>query len=106
MALKQRRKRAGGKPFAKGRPKTGGRQKGVQNKATREIKDFARALFERPAYQARVRREWDKGTLPPQVQLVLLYYGFGKPKETIAHEGGDVPMRFTLTLDNRKQLGA
>jgi hypothetical protein len=61
-----------------------GRKPGIPNKATREIKTFCQALFERPRYQERIKRQWDAGELPAEVEKLLLYYAFGKPATSIA----------------------
>lgn len=75
--------RGPGRKFKKGE---GGRPKGVPNKATREIKEVARGLLEAPEYLAALKRRLAKGTAGP-VEVTLYHYGYGKPKETVAHEG-------------------
>jgi hypothetical protein len=59
---------------------------GAPHEATAEIeiKAFCRDLFARPAYQARIRQQWDAGTLPPALETLLLHYAFGKPAPTVA----------------------
>jgi hypothetical protein len=78
-----------GIPFRKGQsgnPK--GRQKGVPNKATKEIRELARALFDE-AYWKRVKARIDSGDLPPALEQTFLAYGYGKPKETVEVSGPD-----------------
>ena len=57
-----------------------GRPKGVPNKATREIKEAARALLERPAYLVSLRRRVDAGEAP-HMETLLHHYAYGKPKD-------------------------
>jgi hypothetical protein len=66
------------KPPAAGK----GRPKGALNKATREIKDFARALLESDSYRESLRRRVESGRAP-HMETLLHYYGYGKPKETV-----------------------
>jgi hypothetical protein len=74
----------------------GGRPKGVLNKATREIKDFARKFLESPDYVDGMKRRVIAGRAP-HVEVLLFHYGYGKPKETVALEGKIPP--FVLKLD-------
>lgn len=73
-------------PFKKGE---GGRQKGVLNKATRDIKAFAQDWLTDPAYLESLRIRLLNGEAP-HIETLLYHYGYGKPKETLALEG---PMR-------------
>lgn len=75
--------------FGKGRLPTG-RPKGVPNKATREIKEAARAFLENPEGLARLKEQYEAGTLNPSILIRYMDYAYGKPKETIEHQ---VPMR-------------
>lgn len=70
----------------KGTPKTGGRKKGTPNKATVEIKAFAREFLARPAYRKSLQRRVDAGKAP-HMEPLLHYYAHGKPKETFSAEG-------------------
>lgn len=64
-----------------------GRPKGVPNKVTREAKDFAESVLHSPLVQARILYDAERGRLPPPVLTILMSYAWGKPKETIRHEG-------------------
>jgi hypothetical protein len=77
--------RAGGRP--KGLPKTGGRKKGVVNKVTREVRDWARALFEDPQVQAKTLSMMQDMTIPSGIYNELLHYAYGKPKEMVELSG-------------------
>ena len=66
--------------------KTGGRQKGVPNKATRQIKEELDRLFT-PAYFADLPARLASGKLAPQIEAKLLAYKFGEPKQTHEHSG-------------------
>lgn len=61
------------RPGKSGNP--AGRQAGVPNKVTIEMKAFAQSLFAEPKYQARVRRQCIDGTLAPQIETLLLLVG-------------------------------
>lgn len=76
-------------PFRKGQ---GGRKKGVINKATREIKDFARNILERPEYIASLKRRLDKGDAP-HMETLLHHYAYGKPREGM-DVSGEIVMRW------------
>ena len=67
--------------------KTGGRQKGTPNKATREAKAFCASIIENPRYQRHLRERVHKGTLPPALEAMLWHYAYGVPKQTVAVEG-------------------
>jgi hypothetical protein len=59
-----------------------GRPKGVQNKATREIKEAAKSLVERPEYVASLQQRIDEGKAP-HMETLLFHYAYGKPKDTV-----------------------
>jgi hypothetical protein len=69
--------------FAKGRQKIGGRQKGVVNAVTVEIKAMARSLVTDPAYVRALRKRLLAGDAGP-VEPILYYYAFGRPKYEVA----------------------
>jgi hypothetical protein len=70
-----------------GNPK--GRQKGIPNKATIEIKEFCRGVLTSSKYRASLRARIADGRLPAAIESLMWYYAYGKPKETIELEGGD-----------------
>lgn len=90
---KDARRRGRGRPFEKGKPRpaNAGRRKGTPNKATTEIRQFCRSLLEDPVYQANLRKKLRALRLHPSVHVIIHHYAYGKPKETIKHEG-DVPV--------------
>jgi len=63
-----------------------GRPKGVPNKATLEIKEFARAVLSSPEYIASLTKRLQAGKAP-HMETLLNYYAHGKPKEQIEHSG-------------------
>jgi len=80
------KRRRVGRPF---QPNNPGRPKGALNKTTRDIQQAARAILESPEYVAALKQRLVDGTAGAMEPL-MHYYGYGKPKETIAHE---IPMR-------------
>ena len=68
------------------RQKTGGRKKGTPNKATKEIKTFARKCLSRPEYIASLKRRLDKGDAP-HMETLLHHYAYGKPREGVDFSG-------------------
>ena len=80
--------------FVKGDPRAG-RPKGVKNKATIEIRDFARAILDSEAYQKSLARRVVDGTLAPGIEALIYHYAYGKPKEIVEHTGPDGgPLKF------------
>lgn len=71
----------------------GGRPKGVPNKATREIKEFATALISSRDYVESLKRRIERGTAP-HMETLLFHYAHGKPKETTQIDG-EVHLRVT-----------
>jgi hypothetical protein len=68
-----------GRPFTNGNP-GGGRPKGAQNKATMEIKEFARNFLMSDRYRRTLERRILAGTAP-QIEVLLHHYAFGKPTD-------------------------
>jgi hypothetical protein len=65
-----------------------GRPPGVLNKVTREIKTAAKAIVEDMDYVDSLKRRVKAGRAP-HMETLLFHYAYGKPKETVKHEGGD-----------------
>lgn len=86
-----------GKPFQPGDPRAG-RKRGALNRATREIREVARGLLERPEYVAKLKERLDAGTAGA-VEPLLYHYGYGKPKETVAVEGPVPPFILKVEPD-------
>lgn len=75
--------------MAKGK-KTGGRQKGVPNKATPEIQELARQVTTgNPTYWANLKERLEEGKASPAVEAAMLAYAHGRPPETMKHVGPD-----------------
>jgi len=85
-----------GRPFVKGDPRAG-RPKGLPNYATREIKAWAENFLSSPEYVASAEKRVKQGKAP-HLEVLWHHYAYGKPKETIHHEG-KVPA-FILKLDD------
>src|SRR6188508_920310 len=75
--------------WEKGRAKTGGRLPGVPNQATRDIRAIAQGLIEDADYQASLKARLLKGS-SPQLEVLLHYYAYGKPKTEISVEDRSV----------------
>jgi len=79
------------KPGTKGGPKVpgSGRRAGTPNQATVAIKTLARSLtLEDPQYVRQLRKSLRDGTCPVPLQIQLLHYGFGVPKEAAKESEG------------------
>lgn len=69
-----------GRPFRNGNP-GGGRPKGVPNKTTQEIKEFARSVLMSDRYRRSLVQRIETGKAP-HMEVLLHHYAFGKPKHT------------------------
>jgi hypothetical protein len=64
-----------------------GRPKGALNKTTVAMKEISRGILEQPEALDVMKRQARAGRLNPAIHIALMHYAYGKPKETIAHEG-------------------
>ena len=62
--------------------KDGGRKMGTPNKATVEVRAWARGVVEDPQVHATTLDLARSGRLAPAVLIELLHYAYGKPKDT------------------------
>ena len=76
--------------------KTGGRKKGVPNKATQEIREELAKVVTEDYFSALPARLAD-GKMAPALEVKLLAYRFGEPQQTLkltGEDGGPVLVRF------------
>ncbi len=81
--------------FKPGHKKVGGRKKGGLNKATRDIRDMARALVEDQDYQASLQSRLRAGQAS-HMETLLHQYAYGKPKETVEVQSGKRPLEIIV----------
>ena len=84
------RRKAGAGPgrWTKGRSgNPAGRQPGIPNKATADIRDFCRILLADKAYQQGFITAFRDGTLPPRLEEMVWHYGHGRPPQSIDVKG-------------------
>ncbi len=72
--------------FRAGHGRAGGRQKGIPNKVTREVRAAARRLVADREYRRNLRERLRAGTAG-QMEVVLWQYAYGKPKDAQGHDG-------------------
>jgi hypothetical protein len=66
--------------------KTGGRQRGQPNKVTAAVRQAATEIVRDTGYRAALRRRLIRGDLPPQVEVLLWHYAYGRPTQTARAE--------------------
>lgn len=86
----------------KGTPKTGGRKRGTPNKATVQIKEWAREFVEDAEGRAKLLEQYRAGQLNPTILTLVMHYAHGKPKEQVELTGADGgALTFSLNLNAR-----
>lgn len=50
---------------------------------------LARRLLKRPEHLKTLKKKLDDGSLHPSIQVALMYYAYGKPKESLELTGAD-----------------
>lgn len=63
-----------------------GRPKGALNKGTQEAREFATRILDSEDYKRSLELRIRTGELPPQIETLLYYYRYGKPKERVEME--------------------
>jgi hypothetical protein len=71
----------------------GGRQKGTPNKATAEVKEAARAYTADAINTlAQIMKAGESEAARVAAANAILDRGYGKPKQSVEHEGGETPI--------------
>ena len=71
------------------RPEGAGRKLGQQNRATQEIRTFARKLLNDRDYLKNLRKALKDLSLDPGLIRMLYQYGYGRPPEKLELSGPD-----------------
>lgn len=80
-----------------------GRKKGVPNKSKGELKDWGKRVLESDRYREELEQRLIYGQAQP-IEIQLYHYVYGKPKETVQHQGEiAVPATFLVEYVNRKR---
>jgi hypothetical protein len=95
-----------GRPFRNGNP-GGGRPKGTPNKATLEIKAFARNFLMSDRYRRTLKRRILAGTAP-HMEVLLHHYAFGKPTDKYVEPAPPAPpdreLRSRMTKEELREM--
>lgn len=75
-----------------------GRPKGSVNKVTMVVRDLSHQLLN-PAYFKKLQADVEARDLHPSVEIMLWYYAFGKPKDTLQVKSGVEVLR--VVIDDR-----
>ncbi len=59
-----------------------GRPKGLPNKATQDVREFAQRFIDDEDYRASLKRRILRGSAP-HMETLIWHYRFGKPKDTL-----------------------
>jgi hypothetical protein len=79
-----------------------GRPKGLPNKATAELRAFAREVLDTPGYRRSLTRRLLKGTLAPALEQMLFFYAYGKPKDHVRIEAEVEELRVRIIDDHKE----
>lgn len=83
--------------MATGRKTGGGSRKGIRNRRTADIEEFARGIAGDAEVRQRMLLQARDGTLPAQVLALVFHYAYGKPIERIEHSGPEgEPLQVSL----------
>jgi hypothetical protein len=106
MGVHRIRSASVGRPFSNGNP-GGGRPKGAPNKATREIKEFARNFLMSDKYQRSLERRILAGTAP-HMEVLLHHYAFGKPTDKYVEPAPPAPpeaeLKSRMTKEEHREM--
>jgi hypothetical protein len=102
MGVSRIRSGSVGRPFTKGNP-GGGRPKGAPNKATLEIKEFARNFLMSDRYRGTLERRILAGTAP-HMEVLLHHYAFGKPTNKYVEPAPPAPPQADLTREEAREI--
>src|SRR5882724_11817814 len=79
-----------------GNPK--GREKGIPNKTTKEVREICRRLVSDPKYVEALRKRLLKGEAG-SMEVIAWYYAYGKPKSTLLIEASPQQQRVGALVD-------
>jgi hypothetical protein len=106
MGVHRIRSASVGRPFTTGNP-GGGRPKGARNKATLEIKEFARNFLMSDRYRRTLERRILAGTAP-HMEVLLHHYAFGKPTDKYVEPApparSEVKLMSRMTKEERREM--
>lgn len=84
--------------FKKGQSGNPAGRKPGPNKVTKEIRDLARGILERPKALAILQKQADEGKLHPSIHVTLMHYAYGKPKTEVEISGGSKAVKFVVSV--------
>ena len=86
-------------PMKRGR----GRPKGSRNKVSKEAQTFCRRLTHDKLYRKKLKEDWKRRKVPPQIEALVWAYGHGKPVEQVNlnSDGEQTPTAFVLIVDGK-----
>jgi hypothetical protein len=73
-----------------------GRPKGLPNKATQDVREFAQKFIDDEDYKSSLKRRILRGSAP-HMETLIWHYRFGKPKDTLDVSLAElVPLRIVI----------